>query len=222
MKRVLQLEQITLQNSVKNFCNPSLFCNLHFLPHDLFNEVVNMVKRTMIGVTIAFCMFLVSCVQLNLGDDVIEQYKDLTGHVMTIKGDRILVTEKVNMEEKAHPGAAVYTITEDTQIVSIEGETLFKSDITVGALVEVWHTGIVAESFPTQATATKILVYTDEESVNYAKVINAAFETLDTNITWWVLSFEKQESLYEVTFSELSGGTQPIIVKVDASFRIVK
>jgi hypothetical protein len=181
-----------------------------------------MVKRTMIGVTIAFCMFLASCVQLNLEDDAIEEYKDITGYVMTVNRDQILVIEKVDVEEKARPNAAVYTLTEDTQIASTEGETLPKSDITVGALVEVWHTGIVAESFPTQATATKILVHTDEESVNYAQAINAASETLDTNITWWVMYIEKQEDLYQVTFSDLSGETQPVIVKVDSGFRILK
>ncbi|MFZ3588504.1 DUF3221 domain-containing protein [Bacillus sp. DJP31] len=153
-----------------------------------------MLKRTLIGLILAFCLFLVSCVQQNQGNTNTDQFKDISGYVMTANGDRILVTEKVSVEEKAHPSAAVYTITEDTQIVSEKGESLSKTDIKVGTLVEVWHTGIVAESFPTQATALKILVHTNEEKSNHAKAIAVAVETLDPNITWWVVSVVKFEN----------------------------
>ncbi len=180
-----------------------------------------MFKRTLIGIAIAFCLFLVSCVQQNSGNEDINKMKDITGYVMTDNGDRILVTEKVNVEEKAHPNAAVYTLTEDTQIVSTDGENLSKSDLKVGTLVEVWHTGIVAESFPTQASAAKILVHTDEESTKHAKAIAAAVETLDPNITWWVLSVVKTEIQYEVQFSELSGEKEPVVIKVDESFKVI-
>lgn len=182
-----------------------------------------MFKRLIIGVTLGFCLFLVSCVQQNSGDDILEQSKDIKGYVMTDNGDRILVTEQVEVGEKAFPQAAVYTLTHDTKIVSANGEKpLTQSDISVGTLVEVYHTGVVAESFPTQATAAKILVHTDEASNDFAKAISVSVNTLDPNITWWVMSVEKSGDQYEVQFSELSGETEPVVVKVDNEFSVIK
>ena len=177
-----------------------------------------MFKRTLIGLSLAFCLFLVSCAK----ESPQESVKDLTGYMMSIDGDRVLVTEKVNIQEKAHPGAAVYTITDKTEIVSAEGEKLSLQDLSVGSFVEVWHTGVVAESFPTQAEAIKVLVYTENEIINEGKAIRAAVDTLNPNQTWWIMSIQKQERLYEVHFSELSGESEPIVVMVDEKFNVLK
>ncbi|MBM7660984.1 hypothetical protein JOC85_001756 [Bacillus mesophilus] len=177
-----------------------------------------MMKRTCIGLMIGFFMFLASCAQdstSGTNNDV----KDITGYVMSVNEQIILVTEKT---EGSQPNAAVYTITEETDIVSTEGEKLSKSDLSVGTQVEVWHTGVVQESFPTQATATKILVHTDEDAQRVAKGIHAAVQTLDPNLTWWVKSVEEVDSEYHVTFSELMGDTEPVVIKVDQNFQVIE
>lgn len=173
-----------------------------------------MVKRTFIGIVIGLFMILVSCAQNSSNNGV----KDISGFIMSANGEVVLVTEKT---EESQPKAAVYTITEETTIVSEEGQSLSKEDLLVGTQVEVWHTGTVQESFPTQATATKITVQTNEEANRYAKAIGAASETLDPNNTWWVKSVVEENHLFSITFSELMGDTE-IVVIVNEEFQVVE
>ncbi|WP_456278410.1 DUF3221 domain-containing protein [Bacillus sp. AK128] len=177
-----------------------------------------MIKRTFIGVMIGLFMFIVSCAQ-NSSSDTTNEVKDITGYVMTVTGDIILVTEKT---DGSQPNAAVYTITEETTIVSSDGETLSKTDLTIGAEVTVWHTGVVQESFPTQATAAKMVVNTTEQAQTIAKAILVANDTLDSNETWWVKSVEEKENMYHITFSVLMGEEDPIMVKVNQDFQVVE
>jgi hypothetical protein len=167
-------------------------------------------------------LFIVGCSQSPGNDREDKQVKDITGFVMQVNEGTLLVTEKLDDDEKAHPYAAVYTVKEDTQIVTTDGNNIYLSEVSTGNLVEVWNTGDVAESFPTQSTAVKILVHTDEESSNQSKAINAALKSLNQGMMMWVKSVNKYESGYEVQFSDLSGESAPVVVKVSQDFQVIK
>ncbi|WP_246942454.1 DUF3221 domain-containing protein [Bacillus pinisoli] len=173
-----------------------------------------MIKRTFIGLLIGLFMILVSCTQINANNGV----KDITGYMMSVNEDVILVTEKTGQSQ---PHATVYKITEETAISSEDGETLSLTDLSVGMQVEVWHTGAVEESFPAQATAVKMIVKTNEEALRYAKAIQAAKELIDPNNTWWVKSINEENQLFTITFSELMGDNE-LVVKVNEQFQVLE
>jgi uncharacterized lipoprotein NlpE involved in copper resistance len=180
-----------------------------------------MVKNKLVLLLLSF-MIIAGCGQGQDNGAEDNQVKDITGFVMNVTEGTLLVTEKVDQEEKAHPNAAVYTVTEDTEVVTTDGENLDMTGITTGTLVEVWNDGKVAESFPTQSTAVKVLVHTDAESSEQAKAIHAALKSLNQGMMMWVKSVSKQDNGYEVHFSDLSGETAPIIVKVNEDFQVIE
>ncbi len=50
------------------------------------------------------------------------------------------------------------TVDEETDVFDAEGETVIGEAIVVGARVEVWFTGGVAESYPVQGTASAVRI----------------------------------------------------------------
>ncbi len=50
------------------------------------------------------------------------------------------------------------TVDEETDVFDAEGETVLPDAIVVGARLEVWFTGVVAESYPVQGTASAVRI----------------------------------------------------------------
>lgn len=81
-----------------------------------------------------------------------ELYKGEPGFITEISGAKILVKD------------VYYGIDDDTEIVTDEGEKFSADDLQLGMKVEPWYVGGIRESYPAQADAGKIVVFTNEES----------------------------------------------------------
>ncbi|MFD1738742.1 DUF3221 domain-containing protein [Bacillus salitolerans] len=163
-------------------------------------------------------LLLLGCGQGGKQDKV----KDMVGYITSIDHQEILVTELIAENEKAHPGAAFYKVSSETEISSTDGKEMSFSDLQIGMKVEMWYTGEVEESFPQRTSAAKILVHTDEHSVNLARAIEAAIHHMEPLSIWWVVSAEAIGEGYEVLLSELSGESSPILIQITPSFQVIE
>ncbi|CAG7624215.1 hypothetical protein PAESOLCIP111_02613 [Paenibacillus solanacearum] len=85
------------------------------------------------------------------------------GNIIAKDGSRWLITAYVNKNGSPSIDAYWFTVNEQTQLLGPGGQSLQPENIAVGAEVEAWHTGPVAESYPAQAVAAKIVVHADAQ-----------------------------------------------------------
>jgi len=89
---------------------------------------------------------------------------DITGVVNAVEGDRILVVEGleragVPQEEWFGKRAIFFTLTGDT-VIERDGEPVTPDNFT-GLKVAVWADGAIAESYPEQAKAARVVILED-------------------------------------------------------------
>ena len=103
---------------------------------------------------ILFCFALVGCSEINKTTDEVKT----EGYIIEVGENRILVAEDMTSDE--------YEVIKDTSISDVYEKGLsfsyFSNDdvsnLQVGNKVEIWFYGTVAESYPAQAGATRIIV----------------------------------------------------------------
>jgi hypothetical protein len=82
------------------------------------------------------------------------------GYIADVENNRILV------------GDIYFSIT-NAKVVTDTGEQLKQSDLKVGKQVTVEFDGMVAESYPAQASADKVIVMTNDESQKAEEAVRA-------------------------------------------------
>lgn len=87
---------------------------------------------------------------------------DITGLIVAIEDRRILVVADLDeistdFEDWEGRRAIYFTVTNKTKIRIDGGKGSFE-DLAVGRLVEAWADGAIAESYPEQAAAKKIVI----------------------------------------------------------------
>ena len=87
---------------------------------------------------------------------------DITGLIVAIEDSRILVVAGLdevttNFEDWEGNRAIYFTVTDKTVIRTGGGKGSF-ADLSVGQKVEAWAEGAIAESYPEQAAAKKIVI----------------------------------------------------------------
>ncbi|MBS3942665.1 MAG: YobA family protein [Dethiobacter sp.] len=87
---------------------------------------------------------------------------EITGLIVAIEDRRVLVVAgldevSTNFEDWEGNRAIYFTVTDKTVIQGSGGKGSF-DDLAVGQKVEAWADGAIAESFPEQAAAEKILI----------------------------------------------------------------
>ena len=124
-------------------------------------------KRTgLLIAVVVFCLALVGCAP---GADAPSVEPDIRGVVTGVSGAggdavsmRVVWTDDEAIGAQAAYDAAQVTASADTEWLSRAADsstaTAAASDIAVGAVVEAWFTGPVAESYPVQATAKTIVI----------------------------------------------------------------
>ncbi len=160
----------------------------------------------------SFFLFLVGCSNEPKG------VKDFSGYLIMVDttSQTVLVSEFIPSTEERVPLVASYTITKDTKLIGTSGKKYAFADLSVGFLVDPYHTGQVMESYPTQATATTLIIHDDEASIEKAKALSIAIQELNHSSQWLVVSLEKEKTdVYEVSLVELFGSDQPVTFKVD-------
>ncbi|AST92364.1 DUF3221 domain-containing protein [Sutcliffiella cohnii] len=138
-----------------------------------------------------------------------EGVKDLTGHIVSIDGNRILVTG-----ENAHNSVSAtwYTIDDNTLITLASGREP-GIVLQVGMKVETWNTGIVLESFPSQASAVKIIV-DDSQPLKEREAIEQALSEVDPSQPWLVATVEEEGDMYKVTLKNLLSDDEEVEIEV--------
>lgn len=119
-------------------------------------------KKILAGILVILFGFIVF--QFFATEDSKNEEPYLTGQIHSIENSRILVAEGI--EEETFTGdideligkAGWFTAEEETRIEGIEGEFLSFEDLKERDKVKVWVTGPVMESYPVQATASKIVL----------------------------------------------------------------
>ncbi|TYS68229.1 DUF3221 domain-containing protein [Sutcliffiella horikoshii] len=151
-------------------------------------------------------------------DDEEQAVEDLTGYVVSISNDgqtRILVTGKHPSSGGSGISATIYTLEESTTVEDSEGEPLEAMDLLVGMKVTVWNSGIVAESFPAQSGAIKVMVDADQDELEQ-KAVAKALEGVDAGYPWHVEEVTEQgEQLFKVTLKNLLDDSEPVDIEVE-------
>lgn len=148
------------------------------------------------------------------------QVEDLTGYVSTISGDgetqSMTVYEIVDVIKSTNPKANSYTVTDDTEILNSSDKVRTFDDIKRGSKVKMWNNGIVAESYPGQTVATKIVIYEDEESMIWQRLIDSAYNGIQKEGTWFVSRIEKKDDHHwDLHFRNLQGESISVSTIID-------
>lgn len=119
--------------------------------------MIHTYKRMVLMLVFALLLLAIGCSNNPSGDPHIE------GLVFTASENNILVIEQidnVNITQEQWQGKPAYSthIAKDTRIVDANGKKISVDAIKKGDRVKVWHTGPVAESYPMQVWAVKIMV----------------------------------------------------------------
>ncbi|MCA1322412.1 YobA family protein [Bacillus tianshenii] len=144
-----------------------------------------------------------------------EAVEDLTGHIISISNEgniRILVTG--SQANSSGVSATMYTLEESTKVSDTDGKAMDAADLKIGMKVTVWNTGIVAESFPAQSGALKVVVDAGQDDREQA-AIEKALSDVKAGDPWHVEAVEEiKESHYKVTLKNLLEDSEPVEVEV--------
>ncbi len=134
------------------------------------NKKILIYTGVLLFLVLVFLLFIKIDVVENIPQNPIvidEPY--IVGEVYSLGDDAILVSDGENSEnyhgklEELDGNASWLTINKETIILDEDGNALVIKDIEKGEKVEVWITGMVLESYPTQTVATKIIVLKETE-----------------------------------------------------------
>ncbi|NLP49281.1 DUF3221 domain-containing protein [Bacillus sp. RO1] len=151
-------------------------------------------------------------------DDNEQAVEDLTGYIVSISNDgqtRILVTGQHPSSGGSGISATMYTLEESTKVENTSGEPLEVTDLMMGMKVTVWNSGIVAESFPAQSGAIKVVVDEKQDKLEQ-KAVAKALEEVEAEYPWHVEDVtEQEEGLYKVTLKNLLDDSEPVDIEVE-------
>ncbi|ART77053.1 hypothetical protein B4U37_13785 [Sutcliffiella horikoshii] len=152
---------------------------------------------------------------VDVDDQAVE---DLTGYIVSVSDEgqtRILVTGQHPSSGGSGTSATMYTLEESTKVENSAGEPLEAADLMAGMKVIVWNSGIVAESFPAQSGAIKVVVDEGQDELEQ-KAIAKALEEVEAGYPWHVEEVTEQgEQSYKVTLKNLLDDSEPVDIEVE-------
>ncbi len=120
------------------------------------------VTKTLIIIFTTLCLLFIGCAKA--GDDPVDEISRHTGLIYSIEENRILVVkdiESVNIPwsswSEAGKRAIYFSISADTE-VELDGKAVNSAILERGQTVEVWYSGGLAQSYPEQGGADKVIV----------------------------------------------------------------
>jgi hypothetical protein len=151
-------------------------------------------------------------------DDEEQAVEDLTGYIISVSSDgdtRILVTGQHPSSGGSGISATMYTLEESTKVENSEGETMDAGDLMAGMKVTVWNSGIVAESFPAQSGAIRVVADADQDE-HEQQAVAKALEEVEAGYPWHVEEVEEQgDHQYKVTLKNLLEDSEPVEIEVE-------
>jgi len=145
----------------------------------------------------------------------------VNGEIIQINDASILVTAFVDRGDESYVDAYSLRVKDATEILDEQGATISIEDLRVGMQVETWSVGPVAESYPLQATAAKIVVQADEATteVSRADAVRAAVEAqTEVGGAWSVreAKLDEEGSYWKIVLVHFMYMDLPVNVRVDA------
>lgn len=109
------------------------------------------------------CIILILCVGCGNSGSFSNKTPHIDGLIYSLHENSILVVEgidSVDIPQSEWQGKPAYSIkiSTKTKIETEDGISISAADLQKGDHVKVWHTGTIAESYPMQVEAVKIIV----------------------------------------------------------------
>jgi len=139
------------------------------------------------------------------------------------EGNRWLVTAyEKSGDGNPHIAAYMITVNDQTILEKGSGGAAASHDFKIGSQVEVWYTGAIAESYPAQTTAAKVILADDENGRSEA-VQAALKEWTEPSMAWAVkdAAFDADAGVWNVEMVKYETIEEPTMVKVDAATGMV-
>lgn len=123
--------------------------------------------------------------------------------------DRWLITQYDDSGDSPQVRAVWFKFTEKTVIENALGEPMTRTELQVGQAVKAWSIGPIAESYPEQAEAAKLVIQGDMEETSAQKAVQVAISTSETSSFWAVKEVMKASNDEEAWQVELVDGAKP-------------
>lgn len=145
------------------------------------------------------------------------------GEIIQSSNDSLLITTYIDNGDESYVDAISFRIDDQTELLTKSGDVLTLNQLTVGAQVEAWHTGVVAESYPAQATAVKIVLLADDNAlgieINRAEAVRITLDVqTEVNGPWAVkqAKLDENNEFWLVEIVNFQYIDQPVTVRVNA------
>lgn len=146
------------------------------------------------------------------------------GTIIRKDGNRWLIAAYVEKNGASSIDAYWFTVTEQTIIQTGGGQNVSQDQAAIGSQVDVWHTGRVAESYPAQAVAAKMVLRDDaqkapEGMIGQAEAVRLALQSqTGTTAARAVknVSFHAENGYWDVELVRHEAIDQPQTVRIDA------
>jgi len=145
------------------------------------------------------------------------------GEIVQINNNVLLITTFADKGDDSYVEAISFQVDEETELLNTSGEVVALDNLTVGTQVEAWHTGTVAESYPSKATAAKIVLLddekTDDTTINRSEAIRITLDAqTEVNGPWAVKQAKLDEgnAFWLVEIVNFQYIDQPVTVRINA------
>jgi len=139
-----------------------------------------------LAVLLVFGLFTAGCGQEQ--GEQIDSPDPISGLIYEIEGNVILIVGEISdvnipREEWFEAGrrAVYFTVTDDT-VIELGGETVSAERLSRGQKVEVFHEGFLAESYPEQGGALRIVIVEDTPAEEYQTDSGRFMGLIDNNL----------------------------------------
>jgi hypothetical protein len=151
------------------------------------------------------------------GDDSSNMYEGVTGFILSLEGSRMLV-----IGTDGHQEATYYSFDESTEVEGEDGELLEIAAFRIGQYVKTYYEGAIAESYPMQGHAAKVVIFNGDEYPPI-KGIAYALSTFNTEQDMpYIFSYEKNGEKWQLNFNSLHDDKRLATFKVNADGEIVE
>lgn len=145
----------------------------------------------------------------------------VNGEIIQIDDSGVLVTAYVTKNDQSYVDAYLLRVNDQTEIIDASGNAIGLGDLKVGARAETWTIGPVAESFPMQATAAKIILLQEdaETQVSRADAVRIAVDAqTEVGGAWSVKEAEldEEKQYWTVVLVHFMYLEEPVTVRIDA------
>ncbi|SDD55350.1 Protein of unknown function [Paenibacillus sp. UNCCL117] len=147
------------------------------------------------------------------------------GYVIQKEGNSWLVTAYMEKDGGPFIEAISFTVNEQTVLQDDSGEPVKPENVPAGTQVEAWHTGTVAESYPAQAVAAKMILKAPSEKapegmISQADALKIALQSRSGQTTGALAvksaALDKEKAYWSVVLVSHEAVDRPVDIRIDA------